>query len=160
MAKKKPSAPPLHDKDPSTKVWFIVHILIPLLPVLSAIILRFIFGENIELKTFKLSDMALSIGIIVAFARQSLIEADRVLDNEDKREEVIATAMLLLIQMFFCFISFASLEILDAMTHTTEDAQRLYKTTMKANDFTVIVLLISIYYVIRVQRGFKLKAKW
>jgi hypothetical protein len=148
-----------YPRRPSTKAWLIIHILLPLLPLLIATFLRYVFDSKITLSTFKISDFSLTMGLIVAFARQSLLDAERTLDNDEKREEVAASAALMLFPLSFCLALFGAIESLEVILNTTT-AKQFGDALLKAQISAIAVCIITAIWVILVQRSFKLKAKW
>jgi hypothetical protein len=157
MSDTPPRPPRVNVPCPSTKAWLIIHLIVPLVPVLVAAFLRFIFGTQITWATFKIADLSLAMALVVAFARQSLLDTERVLDNDDKREDVSAAATLLILPFSFCLTSFGALESLDVIVNRTN---QLSDAFTRAQWSAVFICIVAAIWVTLVQRSYKLKAKW
>ncbi|MBI4847990.1 MAG: hypothetical protein HY808_05350 [Nitrospirae bacterium] len=145
-------------KRPSTKTWFIVHVIVPLLPVCLGVLVRFISNPVFSLATFKAADFALSVGLVVAFARQSLLNSERVLSNSDEEEEIAGGAAMLLSFLFTCFVLYAITESFDSIVNGRQ-IKEMSDSLVWANCVAFIVSTIALFQVIRIQRSFKLKTR-
>src|SRR5437764_14890944 len=96
---------------PSTKVWLLVHIVVPLLPFLFGGLIRGGLTSHIKLDTFSASELAISLGLLCLFVNQSLSSSELMLGNKDKEADISFWAVC-----FFCigillFVLFGVLQV-------------------------------------------------
>jgi hypothetical protein len=142
---------------PSTKVWLLVHIAVPLLPFLFGGLIRGGLTSHIEWETFSASELAISQGLLCLFINQSLSSSELVLSNKDKEADISFWAV-----GFFCLgllfiVLFGVLQVLETLKNDLH-VQKLESGLSTFNAVTFCLLPLIVLVSVRVQRSFKLKA--
>ncbi len=147
-------------KHPSTKVWIMIYIILPLTPFLLGGIIRLVIsGWDLNLDTFNASELSIGFTLLCLFINQDLkkFEMEMPLRNEDKINEVKWKAWGFLI---FCFI-FMALFIINISIEAVIQFHKVITLEKSLHNFQLFVFLLAIfiaYWSISVQQSFKLKA--
>lgn len=101
----------------STKSWFLIHLVIPIFPLIFLGFIKIVMAPSqFSISTFSSSTIALSIGLLSIFIKQSITRDYQTLNNEDKEEEVKFYSGLYLIITLAAFTLFGIIECFDFAT--------------------------------------------
>lgn len=147
-----------HSTRPSTSAWLIIHIFVPLLPFFFGSLIRLISLPGVTWSTFSAAQLALSLGLISAFVRSSLLGSEILLPNHDKEEEIAKFGAICLLPIVLSFVLYGSIEtfkvlIFDRELLDLELSLRIFQT------LTFLAAPLSILFFLRLQRSFKLRAR-
>lgn len=148
----------------TSKTWFIVHVLYPLVPFLIEGFIRAVMEvfstNNLSLETiietFSASTLAMSIGLLSLFVNQSLHNTMRPLTDEEELEQMRGTAILFLIYAIFSFSIFGILVLL-----SVEGLSSIPKLETGLKVFQVAVFILAplpVWFSVSAQKAYKLKA--
>ena len=142
---------------PSTRAWFVVHILVPSFPFLLGCFIRFATSRSVSWTTFDPSDLAASLILVAAFVRQSLLDLVIPLAHPEDEQEVLTHATLCLIPMLIFTALFSAANIYS--TQSADGIEQATDSLLIINPTVLIATVASLSYFIRIQRAFKLKAR-
>ena len=137
--------------------WCLVHIGIPILPFLlgSAIRVGVACGQ-LSWKAFSSSDLAICLALLSLLMNQSLLRSERILDNEDKKEEVEGRATFFLILAMVLIALFSVIVALDSVIENY--AIRALEPPLRIFEIATYLLMPTMLYLsIQTQRSYKLK---
>lgn len=150
--------PPNRQLVASTKAWLTVYVLLPLVPYLVACGARLLSNPSLCWSNFDVKELAVCLCLTSVFVRESLLDKEILLVNEEKEEEVAGAAA-------FCWLPaalFFTLFVLGQVFSTLVN-QRNY-TDLRATLVIVqlTTLLLSAAFLLAfvlIQRSFKLRAR-
>lgn len=88
--------------------WHIVYIILPMTPFVLGGIIRYINTQNLCLATFSASDLAICLTLLSLSVNQSIIRAERLLNNPDKEDEAATHASIFLIFAILSLVLFTA----------------------------------------------------
>lgn len=143
--------------------WMSVHFWTPLLPFFIATFIRAVLSESWSafrtFHFFNAGELALAIGLIGIFARQSIMQAEVLLpedEDEDKKITVATNMLFLTVAQLAAFIAFEVINTLYLQRNMTE----LKGTLLIFQWIIVFLTLVICIYLNRVQASIKLKTEF
>ena len=131
-------------KKSSARLWFFVHVVVPLLPFFFEGAIRFVCrGYKLSWSTFSMSTLAFSYGLLFVFIDQSLVNQELPLMNEDKTEEKRMSSIVLIIAAMACFLLFVLIAVFDSLIafrnlrDLQESVEPLYAFTLGSSAFVI-----------------------
>lgn len=146
-------------KIPSTWAWLAIHVWLPLVPYLTACLVRFVSNPCLSWVTFDLKELALSLSLASLFVRQSLSEKEILLPNPEKRDEVAGAAALCWFPVAIFFALFTLIEAFSTLIHDRNLAG-LQDSLAVLQVMTLILSAFFLSIFVLIQRSFKLKARF
>lgn len=142
----------------STRVWVAVYIILPLLPFITAGILRLLFDPGRpSWDTFSASELAFSLVILIVFVQQSIVGSTRLLENADMRADVDGWTFSFALLLILVTILFS---VTVALTTLVADAQDHLEVSLRIVQGMIFGLFPAIIFTAAAaQRNFELKAR-
>lgn len=137
-------------------LWFLFNFIFPLSPFFLGGFIHLLTVQKITWETFNASQLAMSIAFQSVFIGQSLLQNERLLDNEDKKSEVEGMSFVYFLSAFLYIVIFAIIEFAKSLMTIAPHA--VISSALHAFELTVYsTFLIPIIQSYRTQKGFRLK---
>lgn len=141
----------------STLIWLIVHIAVPLLPFGLGGFLRWIVRWRFEWTNFSAAELAVSLGLLTIYMNQSVLTSEQLLQRTEKEEgrRVIALVCVVVSGMFFALfglITAFGVLVNEQQVSPAEKPLVFFQAAVFVGAPCVI------YFSVRAQRAFKLRA--
>ena len=142
----------------SRTLWLMVHLGGPVFPLVIKSLIRYISYPRLRFDILDASDLALISVFIWLFVRQSLIDKEITLVNDDKKEELRTCVN-------GCFggaiVFFAFYLLMEVFTTLVEGLhQTNNQPSLDITKWLVFVsFVVSMLVIFRIQQSFKLKAR-
>lgn len=82
----------------AARTWTVTHVVFPLLPFFLGGFVRLLAGAwHFDWSTFSASDLAICLAVLCLCVNQSLVREERLLDNQDKKEDAATESVLFLV---------------------------------------------------------------
>ncbi len=141
----------------TSKVWFVIHVLIPLLPFVGTGLLRLIVCQTWSSEPFSTSELAISLALLSIFVNQSLVMSKHAMGSSEDAQtrRALAYAWVFIGALFFVFFAL----IVAFQTAVVELGASVLGSPLLV--FKVIAWILAfpvVYGAIRMQKAFKLRA--
>lgn len=144
-------------RPPSTLIWLVVHIVVPLLPFGLGGLLRWVAAWRFEWTNFSAAELAVSLGLLTIYMNQSLLASEQLLRRTEKEEARLATALAYVCVSAVSFALFALITTLGIVVNEQHFSRM--KNPLVFFQTTVFVSApLVIYFSVIAQRHFKLRA--
>lgn len=146
------------DYQRSSKTWVKIHVIFPLVPFLLEGIIRLgIRGFKVNLDTFSAPTLAMTVALLCIFVRESLNTTTRPLSDAEVKREINGVAVDFLIYTICGIAFFAVLVTLSELENLK--IQQIKTAVIVFKIATLILAVAAVWYAIKVQKSFKLRAK-
>lgn len=150
------------NRPPTSKVWIVINVILPLVPFLLGGMIRFVTTSlRLSWSTFSASEMAICLGLLSLFLNQSLVRSDRVLDNKDKQRDVATEAAIYLVLGVIFIALFALITAYGCIISELNLSTEVAALERPLRNFELIVFAMApfmIAFSIQTQRSYRLKA--
>lgn len=137
-------------------IWFIVNVFFPLLPFFIGGIIRLLTIQQFMLSNFSASQLAMGLAFQSLLISQSLIQNERLLDNEDKQNEAKGMSIVYLIFVCLYIVFFSIIEYTKCLITFLQ--QNLSTQLFTFECMVFFISPISIIQSYRTQKSYRLKA--
>lgn len=143
---------------PSTSAWLAVHVGLPLVPYLTACLVRSATYRCLCWSVFDVKELALSLSLASLYVRQSLLAKEILLPSPDRCDDVAGAAAGCLVPTALLFGFFVVIEAFSGML-AQRHIENVQRSLVVIQILTIIFSILFLCLFIRLQRSFKLRAR-
>lgn len=147
-------------QEPKTKLWFIIYIGLPVMPILIGGFLRLILSSwRLTTTTFSATELSVGIVLLCIFINQDLKNAEikMLLSDKDKISEIKTTEFIFILWCFVFLGFYLSIIIFESVIQY-HNAKTLEECLHQVQIFNFILAAVVISWSISVQKSYKLEA--
>ena len=137
----------------TTRAWLVVHVGVPLLPCIVGSFIRFLGCDSLSIAVLDPSELAVSLSIVSALVRRSLLESDGLVNPDDQAERLQFATYC----QFPRYSLLALFGIIEFISVSPTSAVALESKLGRLNWAVIFSAVASLIFFIITQRTFKLK---